>query len=486
MKKGFKYLSIIAMLMGLAGCGNTPADSSSNSQNSEATSNNSSENVSNSSSDTNSGLTFDTNKTVSITFHHTMNGTLAGVLDEAIIRFRKIYPNIYVDHNSIGGYDDVRDQMSTILGANPDKMPDMVYCYPDHVALYNQANHVVVLDKYIYDPVYGLTDEEIDNFIPSYWNEGKEFGDNQMYSLPFSKSSEVMYYDKDFFAEHNLQVPDHWFATTTNLADDPTSLEYVCDQIVKIDPLSYPLGYDSEANWFITMCEQLGSGYTSTGSNHYIFDNPTNRDFVKKLKVWYDKQYFTTKSIYGQYTSNLFKNQVSTEARCYMSIGSSAGASNQVPDGFEFEVGVAPIPQMDPANGKVISQGPNVALFKSGDNQKMMASWLLLKFLTTDIAFQGNFSINSGYSPVIKSVYSNAAYVEFLDNADGYNNITALSTTVARDQENWYFTSPAFVGSSNARDQVGNLMSNVFTNNSSDIDKTIDAAFKNAINELNS
>lgn len=469
MKKGFKYFSIFAMLMSLAGCGGTPASSSDSSQN----------------SDTNDELTFDTTKEVSIVFHHTMNGTLGSVLDEAIVRFRKIYPNINVEHTPIGGYDDVRDQMNTILAADPASMPNMVYCYPDHVALYNQANSVVVLDRYINDPVYGFTQQQRDDFISSYWNEGKEFGDNQMYSLPFSKSSEVMYYDKDFFAEHNLQVPDHWFAKTENLADDPTSLEYVCDEIVKLDPLSYPLGYDSESNWFITLCEQLNSGYTSTDSNHYLFDNATNRNFVKKLKSWYDKHYFTTKAIYGQYTSNLFVNQKTNEARCYMSIGSSAGASNQVPAGFEFEVGVAKIPQMDPTNGKVISQGPNVAIFKKDNKQEVMASWLLLKFLTTDVSFQGNFSINSGYSPVIKSVYSTSAYTEFLDGADGFSNITAMSTKVARDQENWYFTSPAFVGSSKARDEVGKIFVNVFSSISSDIDGTIDAAFKNAIATLN-
>ena len=169
-----------------------------------------------------------------------------------------------------------------------------------------------------------------------------------------------------------------------------------------------------------------------------------------------------------------------------MCIGSSAGASNQVPDGFTFEVGVAKIPQMDASNGKVISQGPNVCIFKNKDPQKEMACWLLLRYLTTDINFQANFSMVSGYSPVIESVYRNEIYQEFLDSSDGAENLTAASTSVARDQENWYFTSPAFVGSSNARDQVGNLLVSVFSSTSNDYDAIVSQAFSNVMNELKS
>ena len=92
-----------------------------------------------------------------------------------------------------------------------------------------------------------------------------------MYSMPFSKSTEVLYYNKTFFTEHNIPVPTHWFNES---ADDSTSLEAVCQQILAIDPLSIPLGYDSEANLFITMCEQIGSPYTTAvGSEHFLFDN---------------------------------------------------------------------------------------------------------------------------------------------------------------------------------------------------------------------
>lgn len=428
-----------------------------------------------------SNLTFDPNKEVTITFYHTMNQNLKEILDVRIEReFNVQYPNIKVENVSAGGYDDVCDQLATSISAG-NTVCDMAYCYPDHVALYNKANSLVVLDPYMYDSTYGFTTAQIDDFLDAYWEEGKSFGDNLMYSLPLSKSSEVMYYNADFFEENELNVPTHWFPLTENVDDDPYCVEYVCKKIKEIDPTCIPLGYDSDSNWFITLCEQFNSPYTSATGNHYLFNNEVNRDFVGKLKEWYDKGYFTTKSIYGQYTSNLFTNLDTSSARCYFCVGSSAGASNQVPVGEAFEVGIAPIPQVDAINSPaVISQGPNVCIFKNKDPQVQMACWLLLRFLTTSVNFQAEFSMQSGYTPVIDSVYRNQIYREFLDAADGFENITALSTKVAMEESNWYFTSPAFVGSSAARNQVGSLMASVFTDNS----KTIAQHFEYAISEL--
>ena len=262
-------------------------------------------------------------------------------------------------------------------------------------------------------------------------------------------------------------------------------MEQVCAAIKEIEPTSIPLGYDSEANMFITMCEQYGSDYTSATGEKYLFDNEQNREFVKMFKGWYDKGYFTTKTINKSYTSNLFKEQKS-----FMSIGSSAGASNQTPtmtDGeAAFETGIVQIPQVDTAHPKTISQGPSVCIFKKKNPQEVIASWLLVKFLTTDVAFQAQFSTVSGYVPVLKSVFEHPTYVAGLEQANGYaTGITYTSAKVCKQlvDDQAYYTSPAFLGSSKARDQVGVLMHKVFSDERADVDKVIDEAFKNAIAE---
>ncbi len=421
---------------------------------------------------------------VTINFYHTMGEPLRAVLDAFIVEFNKLYPNITVVHEQVGGYEDVRDQIKTELTVG--NQPNIAYCYPDHVALYNVARAVVTLDDLIASQIeitredgtkeiLGLTAEQKADFIEGYYEEGKEFGDGKMYTLPFSKSTEVLYYNKTFFEEHELKVPTTW-----------DEMEAVCAQIKAIDENCIPLGYDSESNWFITMCEQLGSDYTSATGEHYQFNNDANKQFVKRFREWYQKEYVTTQEIYGAYTSGPFT--ATPGQRSYMFIGSSAGAKHQRPKAndkgeYPFEVGITTIPQVNPDDPKVISQGPSVCIFKDENPQEVIASWLFVKFLTTNVNFQAAFGDASGYVPVLKSVAQHPTYADKMAKADGYDNIAYLSAKVCIEQAHAYYTSPAFNGSAKARDEVGSLIQAAFIgDDSAGLDALIDKVFQDAIN----
>ena len=415
----------------------------------------------------------DTSREITITFYHQMGAALQNILNTAIADFNKIYPNIKVEHKSYGDYNGIRDQIKNeIAVGNP---PNLAYCYPDHIAFYNVSGAVQTLDVLIEDATYGFTAEQIADFVPAYYNEGKAFGDDKMYSLPVSKSTEVLYYNKTFFAANNLTVPTTW-----------EEMAAVCEQIKKIEPTCIPLGYDSEANWFITMCEQYGSPYTSATGENFLFDNETNRNFIKEFRTWYEKKWVTTKELSGANTSALFTGENESGTRCYMCIGSTGGATYQQPTQtngkFEFEVGIASVPQIDPANPKVISQGPSICVFKNADSQEVLASWLFAKFLATDVTFQASVSMNNGYAPVIQSVAQNPIYAEFLESASTAN-IQAYAVKVALAQKDAYYVSPAFNGSSVARDQVGLLMQKCLVAEASDVDAMIKRAFEEAVAE---
>ncbi len=426
---------------------------------------------------------------IHITFYHTMGESLRAVLDKYIVEFNKLYPDIVIEHKQVGGYDDVREQIQTEITVGD--QPNIAYCYPDHVALYNIAYAVQTLDEYIASTevvtradgtteTLGLTQEQINNFIDGYYNEGKVYGDGKMYTLPMSKSTEVLYYNKTFFDQHNLEVPKTW-----------EDLEALCATIKEIDPKCIPLGYDSEANWFITMCEQLGSPYTSATKDgeNFLFNNETNRNFVAMFREWYEKGYVTTQEISGGYTSALFTKNPNEDGNCYMCIGSSAGANHQVPkndDGtFKFEVGIATVPQVDAKAPKVISQGPSLCIFKKSNEAEVRASWLFVKFLTTNLNFQAEFGMTSGYIPVLENVTDNAVYAEELAAANGYEGLPLLATKVALEQANAYYTSPAFNGSSAARDEVGKLMQFCMTDASCATAAGIEKAFADAVKECN-
>jgi multiple sugar transport system substrate-binding protein len=233
------------------------------------------------------------------------------------------------------------------------------------------------------------------------------------------------------------------------------------------------------------MCEQLGTPYTSATGDHFLFNTEENRAFVEEFRDWYQKGYVTTQEIYKSYTSGLFTETSPDKTKSYMTIGSSAGATHQAPKNGEFEVGITAIPQANKDNPKVISQGPSLCIFQKSNPQEVLASWLFVKFLTTTVEFQAEFSMVSGYAPVIKSVGENEVYKNFLDNANGTKEyIGALSAKQCLAQADAYYTSPAFNGSATARDQVGFLIQHCLTADAGgDVKAMIKKAFEDAIAE---
>ncbi len=436
-------------------------------------------------------------KEITISFYHCMGSDLKDQLDNAIADFNKIYPKITVQHTSFGDYPGVRDQIKTEVSTG--RGPSLAYCYPDHVALYQKSKAVLDLDDYIASTLtvtradgtteqVGLTQDQINDYVPIYYNEGKIYGDtdgdgtDDMYTLPMMKSTELLYYNKTYFDANNLTVPTTW-----------DEVESVCAQILAIESAKeggldanpcIPFTYDSSANWFITMTEQYAkqnaygannaSGYTtSTPGSHFVFNNETNVNFVQRFAEWYEKGYLTTEEIRGTYTSDLFKQPLANKLKSYMCVGSSAGAKYQTPTAtgtdasgantYPFEVGVTMLPQIDPQNPTMISQGPSLCLFKKQNTQETAAAWLFAKFLTTNVKAQASFSMQNGYTCAIQSVMDNAVYADFIDDADGNEFLRATAIVKTKEYMNYYFVSPAFNGSSTARDEMATLMKTCFT-----------------------
>ena len=387
---------------------------------------------------------------VTIVFYHTMGAALRSVLEDYIGDFNAMYPNIHVVHKQVGSFDDVRD--SVAAGIMDGSQPNITYCYPDHVALYNQSNAVAALDIFINSTAtattgsgskktLGLSAKQINDFIDGFYEGGSQFGDGVMYTLPMSKTTNVLYYNKTFFDTHGLSVPTTW-----------EEMEQVCQQILQIAPNSIPLCIDYEDDWFITMCAQYNSPYTSATGEHYLFDNETNRSFVQQLRDWYQKGYVNTfNSTGGTYGSDYLNREES-----YMVISASSSAAYHKGN---YELGAAGIPQVDPANPKVISWGPDLCILKNDNAQEVLASWLFVKFLTTNAEFQADFSMSSGYLPVTESACEDIVYQMYLDYADGYNAVAPLAIKAALTQIDAFFTPAAFVGSAEAAVEVGNIIS---------------------------
>lgn len=398
-----------------------------------------------------------------IIFYSSQGDSLQQITQVAINNFQAKYPGWKVEHVQVGGYDDVKEKV--ISDFQGKQQPDVAYCYADHVAQYLQTSKVVDMNTLINSTesvngyAVGYTEDEVNDFVKGYFDEGyaRNYGDYEKYgysedailTLPFVKSTELMYYNKTALDALGLEPATTWDELWEQAAILRTKY-----------PTATPLGYDSEANWFITMCEQNGWGYTSASAPHYLFNNNETKGWLTQLNDYYNKKYITTQAEYGSYTSGLFTK--GTDGGVIYCIGSSGGASHQNP-GKAFTWGISPIPGSKQADGTTvnsaaISQGPSLVMFEAGNgvenvDEKKIMTFLFIKELL-DPTFQASFAIASGYNPSRNSVYEIEDYAAHIKGTD----ITAVAAKVASSMSNRFFTSPAFVGSSTARTQVGNVI----------------------------
>ena len=166
---------------------------------------------------------------IEISFTHTMGAKLQDVLNTHIEEFNKIYPNIKITHQSAGGWSDINGQINTeIAGGNP---PNIAYCYPDHVAMYNIAKSVVVLDELINteykikgtDERIGLTADQKADFIESYYNEGLVYGDNKIAYRVVSGRIDLF---GDEVSTYGIEAEDYTNGEKEGIPDFSRNIEY--------------------------------------------------------------------------------------------------------------------------------------------------------------------------------------------------------------------------------------------------------------------
>ena len=314
-----------------------------------------------------------------------------------------------------GGYGDLKQKTTAAIKAGT--TPVIAQAYPDWVAEYMQADIVVPLDDYIYDPEVGIKD--FDDIFPGYREENSQYGSGgTFYSLPFNKSTEVLFYNKTFFDANGYSVPETW------------------DELVELSKTIYEttgkpgFGYDALDNYMITMIRQFGGKYTDSMGNIYFTEGDAAVKAIELYQENFDKGYWRVAGE-DRYLSGPFNN-----GDIYMYIGSTAGAAYVGSDMFVWDS--APIPYITSSRKAVIQQGTNIFLMNQDKtDEEVYAGFEFAKFLVSKGA-NFTWATNTGYLPIRKSVADSPEYKEFLS--------TTVDTTKLSGpaQGSYYFFDPGF------------------------------------------
>lgn len=418
---------------------------------------------------------FDTSRQYEVVFwaKNDTNKIQTDIYKQAIEDFQQLYPNITVTMRLYTNYGDIYNDVITNISTGT--TPNVCITYPDHIATYLTGDNVVVpLDELFADERYGLGGSELlyegptqAEIVPQFLDECRLGG--TYYAIPYMRSTEACYINKDFVEALGYEVPDvlTWdfiwevseAAAATKGADGIYSLN---GQKVLI-----PFLYKSTDNMMIQMLRQQGAGYSTQTGDIQLF-NDTTTGLLLDIADHTAKGAFSTFKISG-YPANFLN-----AGQCVFAVDSTAGstwmgcdaplmdiAADEVVD---FDTEVRMVPQFDPENPQMISQGPSICIFNKEDPQEVLASWLFAQYLLTD-EVQIAYSQTEGYVPVTTRAQNDAGYQDYLSRAgednDTHYAVKLQAVQLLLDHLDDTFVTAVFNGSASLRDAAGQLIEDV-------------------------
>ncbi len=417
---------------------------------------------------------FDESKTYEITFwaKNDTNKAQTNIYQKAITDFEALYPNVKVNLRLYTDYGRIYNDVITNIATQT--TPNVCITYPDHIATYLTGTNIVVpLDELFSNEKYGLGGSEVkfdaptrDEITERFLNECRF--DDHYYALPFMRSTEACYINKTYVEALGYEIPDEltwdfiWEVSEAAAEKDENGVYKVNGQKVL-----RPFIYKSTDNMMISMLKQLDAEYSTPEGDILIF-NDTTEEILFDIADHVKKEAFSTFKIDG-YPANFLN-----AGQCIFAIDSTAGATwmgSNAPlmdidedNIVKFETVVRTIPQYDPDNKKMISQGPSVCVFNKADAGEVLASWLFTQFLLTNDV-QIAYSQTEGYIPVTEKARNSDIYKEYLSRAGEddktYYKVKIDAVNLFLENLDNTFVTPVFNGSASLRDAAGQLIEHV-------------------------
>ena len=423
----------------------------------------------------------DTSKEIELTFwaKNDTNKIQTQIYNKAIETFESFYPNIKVNIRLYTNYGDIYNDVITNISTNT--TPNICITYPDHIATYMTGKNIVVpLDSLMTDEKYGLGGRDVkfdsikkDEIVSEFLAEG--YINNTSYALPFMRSTEACYINKDFVEKLGYTIPETltwdfvWEVSEKAMEKDKNDNFLLNGQKVLI-----PFIYKSTDNMMIQLLRQksydktspsLFPNYSSDEGDILLF-NDTTKSLLETIAEHSKNKVFSTFKI-SSYPANFLN-----AGQCIFAIDSTAGATWMGYDAplsdisedklVPFTTEVRSVPQFDINTPQMISQGPSICIFNKTDPQEVLASWLFTQYLLTN-EVQISYAQTEGYLPVTTKAQESYEYQEYLDNigrdSDHYD-VKIKASRLLMDNIDNTFTTPVFNGSTSLRDASGQLIEN--------------------------
>lgn len=310
-----------------------------------------------------------------------VGGPVSKVIDGYVAKFEAANPDIDVAPVYAGNYNDTTTKALTAAKAGT----------PPAVAVLLATDIFTLYDEDVIEPFddFIKTDEDkawAGGFMPAYLKSAQLEG--QLWSVPFQRSTAVMYYNKQAFKDAGLD-PEKYPTTWDEMAAAGKAVTAKdASGTVTRWGVGIP-GNVGSAQWlFGALAAENGAKLANdAGTETYL----TDPKVVQALQYWVDlsKDGIHPQGIFewGTAPADFLAGRVAM-------IWHTTGNLANIRKNATFDFGVAPFPG-NPKPASVLGGG-NLYIFKEASDEQKAAAFKLVKFLTSDEVL-ADWSLQTGY-----------------------------------------------------------------------------------------
>ncbi|QTD41028.1 ABC transporter substrate-binding protein [Sporosarcina sp. Te-1] len=363
---------------------------------------------------------------VEIEFWHAMNGDHEKTLEKITDDFNAQNEHITVKLVNQGGYGDLSQKL--MASAKAKTLPTLSQAYEDWVTEYIQNDLVADLTPYVEDAEAGMTDEDLNDIVDVF--REANMWDGKFYSMPFNKSTRVLFYNKELLEEAGVAAPTNW-----------DELKSAADKLTttKDGKNIVGMGFENGVGMELIMwVKQAGGDFIDEKNRKVLFNSPEGIEALSFINSMIQDG---TARLAGEdgYMSGPF-----TRGDVAMYIGSNAGiafVANDAEGNIEWTT--APVP--DGKKKASAFMGTNVAMFNSATDEEKAAAWEYMKFLISK-ENTTYWARNTGYLPVRYSALQSEEWKKFIEENPEYG--------VAQEQFDGGFYDPRVIGAYGVKNAI--------------------------------
>jgi sn-glycerol 3-phosphate transport system substrate-binding protein len=325
-----------------------------------------------------------------------VSGPLARVMDGMVADFNRLQPGIHVTPVFAGGYFETMAKTQTsVQGGSP---PDVAVLLSTDLFTLLDMNAIIPLDPFI---AQAGGERFRQDFFEAFWLNSR-IG-RTIYSIPFQRSTIVLYYNKDVFQKAGLD-PARPPRTWTELLQDAQKLT-LRDAAGNVTRWGVGIPTTGFTYWlFQGFVAEAGGRLANADGTEVYFNTPQS---ARALDFW-----LTLQNAKAEPPNITDWGTLPTEfvAGRYAMIYHSTGSLTFVHTNAQFPFGTAFMPA-DKQYGTPTGGG-NLYIFKNIPPERQRAAWEFVQWMTAPQQ-AARWSEASGYVAVRKSAFNIKLYQEY-------------------------------------------------------------------------